>query len=132
MNLRGTISVLGAALVLAACSSGAEVTTAAQPVAVQSLASVAASVAAAPKCVDVFRAGAKVVVKGTQVDCLDPDGTLVITPVQRCADGTHLGSIEATSGAPRGYFVAPGPFVVVKGELAADKGYGSAYTKCMG
>lgn len=133
------ISIAAVALVLAGCSSSppvAHLPTAEKTGPTASLQSAVAYQKSLPKCSAVFKAGIKVTAKGaspTQIDCNDPDGTTQIIPLTRCGDGSHLGSVEPRTGAPRGWFFYGQAFHLVKGgEIAADKGYGAAYRKCNG
>ena len=127
--MRTVIAALAAALLAGCASTGAPEPA---PPAIVATSAVALAVApAAPKCADVLRPGVRVEVDATgQLACLDPDGAVQVVGVQRCSDGTHLGSVSATTGAPAGWFVAPGPFRAVTGELAADKGFSAAYAEC--
>jgi hypothetical protein len=85
-----------------------------------------------PKCADVFVPG-KVIrysVEQASVGCLDPDGGVQIVGSQRCADGGRLYTVDASTGAARGWGRDGEPYHAVGGEVASDPGFGKAYDAC--
>lgn len=99
-----------------------------------SASSVAAG-SAVPSCATVFADGQVPAIpdpqRADQAQCLNPEGTTVILSGTKCADGTYLYSVDASSGAPAGWYTAGKAYNVVK-DLTTDPGYNAAYTKCQG
>lgn len=127
---RRTLLTTATCLLLAGCAAQSAP---AIPPAASSLATYQAWAAALPACSATFVPGKPVTAHGaapTQIDCKDPDGQPQIIPLERCADGSHMGIVEARTGAPAGWFVQGRAFVAVRGELAADAGWGKAIRRC--
>lgn len=88
--------------------------------------------AKAPACADTIHDGQPVTgLDDTQPQCLDPDGGLVILAAQRCADGTRLVTVPATSGAHEGWYLTGQRYHAVN-DVPKDTGYAAAYTACQG
>ncbi len=85
-----------------------------------------------PKCAEVFVPG-KVInytAERASVGCVDPDGGVQIIGSHRCADGGRLYTVDASTGAARGWGRNGEVFHAVSGEVAADPAFGKAYDAC--
>ncbi|GGN86349.1 hypothetical protein GCM10010112_67800 [Actinoplanes lobatus] len=83
-----------------------------------------------PTCAEVFKPGQVVTSYDEQAGCTNKQGSIQFIGAHDCADGTKLWSVDATTGAPAGYARQGQPFRVVKGDIAASKGYKKAYQAC--
>lgn len=128
MNKRGFTAA--ALLMLAACGSSSSTSS---ETTASATASQTATTVSAPKCVGSFTDGkipADELVTGGSTRCIDPDGTLRVSGATRCADGRHLASVDARSGAPEGWWLTGEVFHATSGPVAADPGYSAAYKAC--
>lgn len=122
--------VIGAfALVaLAGCSSPAPADDAAAP---KASAATVESQAAMPACSDVFVPDKPVTGFDDQTGCANKEGVVQSIAAIDCPDGTRLWPVDATTGAPAGYWRQGQVFRVVKGEITTDKDYKEAYESCV-
>jgi len=133
MTYRPALALVAAAVLTAACSSGGSVDPGAASSTLAGTSptgSAAASTAALSPCSAVFQPGVKVVQQAspTLIMCKDPDGNTEGVRLGRCNDGSYLGTVEAHTGAPRGWFVLGDVFHAA--DIASDPGFGAVYRKC--
>lgn len=85
-----------------------------------------------PPCKDLFRPGQRIDYEKAKNGCTDPDGGIHFLGNFRCADGRHLWSVDANTGAPKGWGFDGDVFHTVTGDIAADPAYSRAYQTCNG
>jgi len=90
-----------------------------------------ASVAALPKCDEVFAPGKVIDDAKAAGGCLGPDGGMQAVGSFRCGDGRRLWQVDASTGAKAGWGFGGAKFVA-SADSASDPAYKRAYEDCVG
>lgn len=98
--------------------------------AVEAFQSAAAAQNALPDCSAVFIPGRTVDEATASAGCKDPTGQVRYVGAFTCQDGRKLYQVDADTGAPAGYGFSGGKYKAVRGDVAADRGYGKATAAC--
>lgn len=91
----------------------------------------AASLAALPKCGDVFVPGKPIDGAVAVGGCRTAGGGIQVVGYHDCTDGKRLWQVDAGLGAPAGYGRDGQPYIAqATTDSATDPGYGEAYKAC--
>lgn len=88
-----------------------------------------ASVAALPKCGEVFKAGQRIDQAKAAAGCLDARGGVQAPGSFQCGDGRTLWQVDASTGARAGWGYGGDAYHESK-DAASDPKYKQAYEKC--
>lgn len=91
----------------------------------------AASLAALPKCGEVFVPGKAIDPAVAMAGCRTTGGGIQVIGYHDCTDGKRLWQVDAGLGAPAGYGRDGEPYVAqATTDSGTDPGYGAAYKAC--